>query len=122
MTITDAEMRIMQTLWASSPLTAADIATAVGEETGWRAGTIKALLNRMLNKGVVSARKDGRRYLYSPAVKRKDCLIRATSEFLDRWFDGHLTPFVAHLSHARQLERREIEELRKLIEEIEDDD
>lgn len=122
MTITDAEMRIMQALWDSSPLTAAEITSILGKETDWRAGTIKALLNRMLNKGVISARKDGRRYLYSPAVERKDCLSRASSEFLDRWFDGHLTPLVAHLSQARRLDDAELDELQKLIEALKDDD
>lgn len=122
MTITDAEMRIMQALWDRSPLTAADITSAMRRETEWRAGTIKALLNRMLNKGVISARKDGRRYLYSPVVERKDYLRRASSKFLDQWFDGHLTPLVAHLSEARQIDDAELDELAKLIEELKDDD
>lgn len=122
MAITDAEMRIMQALWHDSPMTSASIGSALAAETDWREGTIKALLNRMLKKGVIEARREGRRYLYSPTVKREDCLGAASARFLDRWFDGHVTPLVALLSETRQLDRRELEQLHRLIEELKDHD
>jgi BlaI family penicillinase repressor len=83
--------------------------------------TIKTLLNRLLNKGAIQAEKDGRRYRYAPVLRREDWLTRESKGLLDRLFGGRVAPLVAHFSEHRKLSRKDIAELRKLIDEIEHD-
>jgi len=87
----------------------------------WQESTVKTLLNRLLKKGAVSARKEGRRYLYSPVLKRKQWLSHESAGFLNRLFDGRVAPFVAHFSQQRKLSKSDIADLKRLIQELDDE-
>ncbi len=119
MRISDAESFVMQVLWERSPQTAEEIAVAVGPVQGWQEATVKTLLNRLLRKRAIAAERDGRRYLYRPLLARADYVHAESTSLLDRLFDGQVSALVAHFSRSEKLSRREIDEIRALIEEIE---
>ena len=121
MQISEAESVVMDVLWTRSPLAAEEIVAALAESRDWQEPTIKTLLNRLLNKGAIEADKDGRRYLYSPLLQRADWLLQESRGLLDRLFDGRVAPLVAHFSAQRKLSRKDIAELRKLLEDLDDD-
>jgi len=120
MQISEAESIVMDVLWQQQPLAAEDVVAALAEGQQWQEATIKTLLNRLLNKGAIAAEKQGRRYLYTPVLKREDWLIDESEGLLDRLFGGRIAPLVAHFSEHRKLSRKDIAELRKLLEEIDD--
>ncbi len=121
MQISEAESIVMESLWRRSPQSADDVVAALSQAQQWQEGTIKTLLNRLLNKGAIAAEKDGRRYLYSPLLKREDWLLRESKGLLDRLFGGRVAPLVAHFSEQRKLTKKDLAELKQLIEEIEHD-
>ena len=110
----------MDVLWRQHPLGADEVAAALASQQDWQEATIKTLLNRLLNKGAISAQKEGRRYLYSPLLKREDWVLKESRGLLDRLFDGRVAPLVAHFSQHQELSRNDIAELRKLIEGLDD--
>ena len=118
--ISEAESHVMQVLWQQAPRSAEDVVAALAD-TGWAEATIKTLLNRLLNKGAIGAEKDGRRYLYSPQVAREDWVLEESNSLLERLFDGRVAPLVAHFSQHRRLSRADVAELRKLLEELDDE-
>lgn len=119
--ISAAERQVMDALWKASPQTAEQIAAAVARHQDWTLATVKTLINRLLKKGAISAEREGRRYLYSPAIDR-DAYVHAESRSLvDRLFGGRLAPLVSHFSERRALSKRDIAELKRLLEEIERD-
>lgn len=120
MQISEAESAVMDVLWARSPLGADEVAAALADRRDWQDATIKTLLNRLLNKGAVEAVRDGRRYLYSPKVRREDWVLAESRGLLERLFDGRVAPLVAHFSAHRKLSKKDVAELRKLLEEIDD--
>lgn len=120
MQISEAESIVMDVLWRGHPRTADDVIAALADAQDWQEATIKTLLNRLLNKGAIAAEKDGRRYLYTPVLKREDWLIDESESLLDRLFGGRVAPLVAHFSEHRKLSRKDVAELRKLLEEIDD--
>ena len=121
MQVSEAESVVMQVLWeARGPLTAEDVVAALAGEQEWQEATIKTLLNRLLNKRAIAARREGRRYLYSPVLQREAWLLGESEGLLARLFDGRVAPLVAHFSQHRKLGKADIAELRKLLEEIDD--
>ena len=120
MRISEAESIVMDVLWREHPRSADDVVAALADARHWQEATIKTLLNRLLNKGAIAAEKDGRRYLYTPVLKREDWLIDESESLLDRLFGGRIAPLVAHFSEHRKLSRKDVAELRKLLEEIDD--
>jgi predicted transcriptional regulator len=117
--ISAAESAVMEVLWHTSPAATEDVVAALAKEYDWQETTIKTLLNRLLKKGAITAERDGRRYLYSPVLQRDAWLIGESSGLLDRLFGGRIAPFVAHFSKHRKLSKKDLAELRRLIEELE---
>ena|SRR5688572_27335802 len=121
MQISEAESVVMEVLWQTQPLAAEDVVAALGDAQQWQEATIKTLLNRLLNKGAIAATRDGRRYLYSPVLQREDWVMGESQGLLKRLFDGRVAPLVAHFSEHRKLSKADIADLRKLIEELDDE-
>lgn len=118
--ISEAESVVMEALWTHSPRSAEEVAAAIGDERAWQESTVKTLLNRLLRKNAVKVLKDGRRYLYSAAITREQWLHSESKGFLDRLFDGRVAPLVAHFSRHRKLSKTDLEELKRLIGELDD--
>ena len=121
MRISEAESVVMELLWRRSPLGADEVVSVLAKSQDWQEPTIKTLLNRLLKKGAIKATKDGRRFLYAPVLKRVDWVQHESKGMLDRLFDGRVAPLVAHFSEKGKLSRKDINELRKLIAEIDDE-
>lgn len=119
--ISEAEAQVMEVLWQRHPQSTDEIAQALVERQDWQLATIKTLVNRLFNKGAISAEKDGRRYLYSPVLQREAWLSAQSMGLLDRLFQGRLTPLVAHFSAQRKLDAAELKALKQLIRDYEND-
>lgn len=121
MQISEAESVVMEVLWQRSPLTSEDVIAALVEHQHWQEATIKTLLNRLLNKGAIEAQKDGRRYLYSPRLRREDWVMGESESLLARLFDGRVAPLVAHFSQHRKLSAADVAELRRLVDSLDEE-
>ena len=121
MQISDAESIVMQVLWQRNPLAAEEVIAALSDQQDWQEPTIKTLLNRLLKKGAVTAAKEGRRYLYSPSLTREAWVAQQSEGLVNRLFGGRLAPLVAHFSEQGRLSDADVLELRKLLEEMDDD-
>lgn len=118
--ISQAESRVMEALWTRSPQSAEALVAALAVPNGWQEATVKTLLNRLLRKGVVTAEKDGRRYLYAPVPSREEWLGNESEGLLDRLFGGRVVPLIAHFSRRGRLSPSDVAELRRLIEELDE--
>lgn len=121
MQISEAESLVMEVLWRRQPLPAEEVIAALSATQHWQEATIKTLLNRLLKKGAISAEKEGRRFLYTPVLAREDWMLGESQGLLERLFDGRVAPLVAHFSQQRKLSRKDIAELRRLLEELDHD-
>lgn len=116
--ISEAESVVMEVVWAKNPILTEDVIAALEPHGKWQEATVKTLLNRLLKKGAVKARKDQRRYLYSPVLTREQWLASESRGFLDRMFDGRVAPLVSYFSQQKKLSKKDIEELKRVIEEL----
>ena len=117
--ISEAESRVMEVLWQQAPLSSEQIVAAVQSNSDWHEKTIRTLLNRLLGKGAVEASRDGRRYLYAPLLSRAQWQSQESRSLLDRVFGGRVAPLLAHFSQHEKLSAKDLAELRKLIDTIE---
>jgi BlaI family penicillinase repressor len=114
--ISDTEWEVMKVVWAHAPCSAGEIIEAlVRRDHTWHPKTVKAFLNRLVRKGALGFRKEGRAYFYRPMVKKEDCVDAASASFLERVFGGSLKPMLAHFVERQKLSDEEIRELRRLL-------
>lgn len=117
--ISDAELDVMEALWAAGqPLTAAEVADRVDADRGWTLATVKTMLSRLVTKGALQHREDGRRFLYSPAIKREAYVGNESRRFVERLFGGRLSPLVARLAEEDGLDQDDIAAIEALLKEL----
>ena len=113
--ISASELDVMEVLWAESPLAASTVAARLEGRRNWSPQTVKTLLARLVDKGALSATRDGRRYLYAPLVARKTHARGAVRGLAERLFGGRAAPLVAHLADADGLSPEDLDELEALV-------
>lgn len=116
--ISESEAKVMQVLWDDNPLGADQIIAKLSSTESWQATTIKTLINRLLKKEAIVAEADGRRYLYHPKLSRRDYIGSESRSLVDRLFDGKVAPLVSHFAEQRKLTKRDVAELRRLLDEL----
>ena len=115
-TISAAEWAVMRVLWkAGRAMTSRAIIEALAGESEWQPKTIRTLVNRLTDKGVLArAEVDGVLH-FSPAVAESECLREESRAFLGRFFDGGLTPMLAHFLAHEDVSQAELDALRRLL-------
>ena len=113
----DTELEVMKALWISGP----DTPRAALEEAlscfGWAGNTINTYLTRLVDKGFLSVRREGKHNLYTPLVSREDYLAFDSQAVLRRLYGSSPRNFVAALAH-NGLNRQDVDELRALLDQL----
>ena len=110
----------MKVVWSRSPISAQEIIDKLAAQDDWHPKTVKTLLNRLVKKGALGFRKEGRAYQYRPRVKQSECVTAESESFLDRVFGGALKPMLAHFVENKKLSSDEIAELKRLLKKSEE--
>lgn len=113
--ISDMEWIIMKILWGNSPITANEVIEILEDSMEWSDKTIRTFLNRLVNKKVISYKKNGREYQYFPIVTENECIREENKTFLDRVYNGAFNLMFAKFLEDEALSEEEIEELKKIL-------
>ena len=115
--ISDAELEILEVLWAAGEaLNANEIRARLNEKKDWERTTVLTLIRRLLDKGVIGQEKR-EVYYYAPCVERCDYVKGETKSFLNKFFKGNAKNLAAALIEDEDLSREDIEELRAYFQE-----
>ena len=109
------ERQIMDIIFQQGKATAQEVLEALPDPPSYSA--VRALLNTMEKKGLLTHTKESRKYVYEPVVAEKKARTNALSHLLETFFEGKPENLVASLLDPddQGLDRKEIEEIRKMI-------
>lgn len=111
----DAELEVMQAIWACKPpVSRAEIETILKQTHPMAQTTLLTLLTRLSEKGFVRIEKVGRSSRYLPLVAREDYLANQSRRFIDQLCGGSVSTFASALCNSG-LTKEEIAELRDLL-------
>jgi BlaI family penicillinase repressor len=113
--ISEAEWDVMEVFWQRSPQTSSEVHEALHPNTHWKSTTVRTLISRLLAKGILEHVVDGKRYLYSAAQSRDECVEAASQSFLERIFGGSVQPLLLHFASRTRLSKRDAEKLKELL-------
>ncbi|MDT2485981.1 BlaI/MecI/CopY family transcriptional regulator, partial [Enterococcus avium] len=94
--ITDAELKIMEYVWKRASVDSKEIIRAFEKEEEWSPNTIRTLLVRLEQKGVVDHSKSGRVYVYHALIPREYFVKQESQKFIHKFFDGKVSDFVSN--------------------------
>jgi BlaI family penicillinase repressor len=115
--ISDSEWRVMQVIWDRESATAADVIAALSPQMAWSHRTIRTLLARLADKGILEATADGHRNVYRPLVSRAKCVRDEGGSFLDRVFGGDVGELLVHFVRRADISPEQVEQLKALLDE-----
>jgi predicted transcriptional regulator len=113
--LTDAELRLMDVLWTKGSATVSDVVEALPQDPPPAYSTVLTTLRILERKGYVRHVKEGRAFVYRPAVARENERERAVTHLLRRFFEGSPELLMLSLVERRKISRDELDRLRKRI-------
>lgn len=114
------ETQIMDVVFQMGEATAAEILERLPNPPSYSA--VRALLAILEEKGHVSHRRDGARFIYIPTLSAEKAKKSALSHLLKTFFGGSAPQVVATLLSTNDLSKDELDELAQLIEQARKDE
>ena len=116
---TVSELEILRVLWARGPSTVREVHEELSEKKALGYTTVLKLLQIMTAKGTVRRNEEHRDHVYEacqPATETKRQLV---GDVLQRVFEGSASELMIHALEGRRTSKKELDELRRLLDEYE---
>ena len=116
---TDAELEILTVLWSRGPSTVRTVHEVISERKPTQYTTVLKQMQVMAEKGLLRRNDEQRSHVYQTAQSREWTQRQLAGDLLQRAFDGSARTLLLGALSARKTSKREMAELRKLLDEYE---
>ena len=116
---TEAELEILQILWDSGPTTVRFVNDKLNlrKEVGYT--TTLKIMQIMTEKNLLARDEENKSHIYSAVYKKDETQKVLLDKFLESTFGGSASKLVLQALGNRKTSKKEIEEIRKFLDEIE---
>src|SRR6516164_6679824 len=112
-TLTNAEHRIMEVIWARGSATVAEVVEALDGRDAYT--TILTLMRILKTKGYLSSRKEGRAFVFVPRVDRDTAARKAVDQLLTKFFSGSPSELVLSFLREEEITPEELDAIKHKI-------
>jgi predicted transcriptional regulator len=116
---TAVELEMLRILWEQGPSPVREIHARLTEAKGTKYSTSVKMLSVMLAKGLVKRDEQATPHIYRAAMTRERAAKKFLSELIEKVYDGSAMSLVLQALAGSTASRAEIEEARKLLDEME---
>src|SRR5213592_3775841 len=114
---TASELEILRVLWERGPSTVREVHEALREKKDLGYTTVLKLLQIMTTKGTVRRNEGQRAHVYEASLPAEKTKRQLAADVLHRVFGGSASELMLHALQGRKTSRKEIEELRRVLDE-----
>ncbi|MGA8273096.1 MAG: BlaI/MecI/CopY family transcriptional regulator [Candidatus Sulfotelmatobacter sp.] len=115
-TLTEAELRLMEVLWRKGASTVQQVMEVLPEKEPLAYNSVLTTIRILEKKGYVKHVKDGRAFVYSPLVERKEATRSEIRRLVNRFFEDSHELLVLNILEDRDVDAAELKRLRKMLE------
>lgn len=112
---TKPELAILKLLWREKALSAREITDEVAEGLNWSYSTMRTVIERMCEKGLLRKKSVDGINVYSPAIGKVALISRMIRDFSDRVLELDAAPSAVMFADSKLLTEDELEELEKIL-------
>lgn len=105
------ESKFADMIWTNEPISTASLVKLCEKELDWKRTTTYTVLKRLSERGLFQ-NENG---TVTSLVSRSDFYSMKTESFVNETFGGSLPAFLASFTSRKKLNKEEIDEIRKLI-------
>lgn len=116
LTLTEAELRIMNVLWEKGAATVHEVLQGMPEEPAPAYNSVLTIIRILEKKGYVKHVKDKRAHVYIPKVDRKDATRFEVRHLVSRFFADSDELLVLNILEEKSIDADELARLRQLLE------
>jgi BlaI family transcriptional regulator, penicillinase repressor len=116
------ELELLQYIDEHHPVSVREVADYWAEKTGQARTTVLTMMERLKDKGFLSRKKIDNVYHYSPKQSISAVMNDLVQDFVHGVLGGSLAPFVAYLNGNKNLAPEEIEQLKRMVSNLESQD
>ena len=117
-TIGQEELVIFRFVQQSKPVTVREVADHFAE-SGKARTTVLTVMERLRTKGLLKREKVGGAFRYSPCIEATAMMNSLVGDFVQGILGGSLSPFMAYMSQSNDISDDEVDELKKIVRELE---
>ena len=118
-TLTNAEHRIMEVIWARGSATVAEVVEALNGKDAYT--TILTLMRILKAKGFLASRQEGRAFVFVPKVDRRTAARKAVQQLLTKFFAGSASELVLSFLREEEITPEELDLIKRRITDSEND-
>lgn len=115
-TLTEAELRLMEVLWEKGPCTVQQVLDALESKPALAYNSVLTTARILEKKGYVKHVKDGRAHVYAPLLGRKEATRSEIRHLVSRFFANSDEMLVLNILEDRGVDQEELTRLRELLE------
>ncbi len=118
--VSETELEILKVIWDHGPGTVREIDARLRQlGRRWAYTTVLTLLQRLEAKGYVASDKTGLAHVFRAAVSRNRLLRQRLKDLAQELCEGAPAPLVLALVESQHFSEDEIEQFRRLLDELE---
>ena len=113
----DSELKVMGVLWREGDCTAKHISDVLKQEVGWNMNTTYTVIKKCIAKGAIERREPN--FMCHALIAKEVVQEAEAEELIGKLFDGSPDKLFAALLGSQKLSRAQIENLRRMVAELE---
>ena len=108
------ESRFAEIIWENEPLTTNRLIKICADELEWKRTTTYTVLKKLSEKGIFKTENS----VVTSVISRQEFDAMQSEQFVEENFKGSLPAFLAAFTARRKLSDKEIDEMKRLIEQM----
>jgi BlaI family transcriptional regulator, penicillinase repressor len=114
---TEAELEILNVLWAVGPSTVRDVHTLCAKSTGYT--TVLKQMQVMTEKGLLERNEKYRSHVYGAKIAKAQTQRQLTRNLLERAYGGSAAGLVLGALSSQKVSKAELNQIREMLDEYE---
>lgn len=115
--IYESEYRFLSILWENESIASPKLVELCNAQLGWKKSTTYTVIKKLINKGIVKNENT----IVSALVTKEEADRWEREELLQRTSKGNVPAFLAAFLKDRKLSQADVERIRQMIDEVEEE-
>ena len=113
----ESEYRVCLILWDNEPINSTRLVELCKEQLGWSKATTYTVIRRLSERGVLKNENT----IVTSLISKEDAQKARLEEMMEETFEGSMPAFIAAFSRSKKLSKKEVDQLRALIDSFEEE-
>lgn len=114
--IFESEYRFCLIMWENEPVNSTELVKLCKQQLGWSKATTYTVIRRLAERGVLK----NENAIVTSLISKEDAQASRLNEMVEETFEGSMPAFIAAFSRSKKLSRREVDQLKALIDNFEE--